>query len=115
MSQTPYQRKAMPALLRSVEHWERLRDGEGEEGEEPSADDCACCQAFRDDDENCGDCPITLRTGAEHCHETPYQDARREYDNHGSGGVDGDIQKEIDFLLGTRRLVQLGIVTPEGK
>lgn len=112
MTRTAYQRKAAPSLLKSAEYWERLRDGEKEPGEEPDGGSCACCTAFHEGgDGSCGDCPIYIRTGKEQCDDTPFREARRVWQD---GNRDAPaIQEEIDFLLGTRRLVLQGKIKPE--
>lgn len=100
---TAYQRKALPALNKSIRHWKRFQAGELEPDEKMNALGCACCQVFVVGG-NCLDCPIALRMGKEGCRSTPFYRARR--------GSPTAIQEEIDFLAETYKCVKEGKVKP---
>ena len=64
-------------VLKSIEHWERLKIGVP--GEEPNASQCPLCQLYFHS--GCVDpvtdepCPIFNHTNERTCEATPYEDA----------------------------------------
>lgn len=65
-----WNKKQIKAMEGSISKWEGVVGGESEGG----IHDCPCCQAFIiDANGNCYGCPVSVTTGAETCHETPYQ------------------------------------------
>jgi hypothetical protein len=56
----------LKALKASIVHWERI--AEGKEGSRASYN-CPLCKLLN---EECGDCPVALKTGKCGCEGTPY-------------------------------------------
>ena len=69
--------KTKQALLESIQHWERLANGESEKGEWTGPDDCSLCKMFaewhRGYELNCEGCPVYEKTGEHGCWNTPHE------------------------------------------
>ena len=70
------------ALIKSIAHWERLRDGTQGPKEGPFSSDCALCtrakEEFREqeeEDDRCEFCPLAEYVGALGCNKTPFNKA----------------------------------------
>ena len=63
------------ALELSIEKWQDIVDGTGEELEDKN---CALCKLYNKKEENeesnCLPCPIYKRTGKKYCQNTPYEE-----------------------------------------
>jgi hypothetical protein len=69
--------KTLAALKGSIEHWERVVEGEdifiGSSG-------CALCGLFRD--AGCAKCPVAEKTGERLCYGSPYDKIDAHRDKH---------------------------------
>ena len=65
------------ALIKSRDHWIEMRDNKNTE-EKPIADHCALCQLFYN--KGCNGCPISGKTGATYCRDSPYELADERFD-----------------------------------
>ncbi len=114
---TPYQKRAIPALVKSVAHWVRLAEGTQRKRESPDAAHCACCIEFAEKS-RCGDCPIQLRSGND-CFLTPYEDANTAFNRRQRGFtyLQSDMDAMRTYIKDTLRMVRDGKITPkaEGK
>lgn len=73
--------ETLEALEESIAHWKRLASGNREPDENVGWLDCSLCVKFMRF-ALCEDCPVSKKTGAILCHNTPYKNAhrtRREY------------------------------------
>lgn len=68
------------ALKESISHWERLASGMQDVGEEPYYSDCALCETFDKNDNNCAGCPVRIATGERDCEGSPYYEAQQEWE-----------------------------------
>ena len=86
----------MSAIDESIAHWERMRDGTGADGEEPTGPNCALCKKHL----WCNGCPVALFTRSTSCSRSPYTAARDAWQNHGldSPEFHAAAQDEVDFL-----------------
>lgn len=106
--------EAETARKESKAHWIRMRDDPGC-GEEPYAFDCALCQLFHFDEDDCMDdewsedkqcagCPVYEKTRKPLCEGTPYVEAEIAWVAYNiKGRIDISAwrkaaQAEIDFL-----------------
>jgi hypothetical protein len=99
-------RETREALELSIEKWERIYDGVGEDH---GSADCPLCEKFlkADIDNLCKGCPVSLKTKRIGCRETPYDlwnFARQEYNTRAAiNPVLKAIAKEmLEFLRGLR-------------
>ena len=70
------------AILKSIEHYKRMRDGTASRYERPSGDYCPLCRLCYDKETNlvhCVRCVIYRKTGLQSCEGTPWRDAARAY------------------------------------
>jgi hypothetical protein len=96
--------KTLKALKASIVHWERI--AEGKEGSQ-ACSNCPLCRLLNED---CGCCPIYLKTGKVACGGTPYCEFGKYADNKydqvwlGLFAVSKDAKdaalKEVKFLKG---------------
>ena len=110
---TSYQRRAIPALVKSIAHWKRLAAGTQKPLEGWCGSSCACCQDFNGP-EGCEDCPVKLRTGQIACRKTPYSWAaeaawHRRYKHH---YIQAHLDREVAYLVETLSLVRSGEIAP---
>ena len=82
------------ALELSIEKWQDIVDGKGEE---LGDDNCALCQVFGHLD--CKDCPVSKKTGDIGCDSTPYMD----YDPDNPKNHIAVAKKEVKFLKSLRK------------
>lgn len=99
------------ALEGSVEKWEKIVAGTGED-EGPS--DCALCKTFLCQEGHCKGCPVALRTGMGGCEGSPYEEWDKHWDeHHWDGTVNPHVtpgcpdcerlaRAELDFLRSLR-------------
>lgn len=57
------------ALLGSIEKWEKIADGTGQD---LGVKNCPLCQLYHDAYQGCRGCPVEHRTGEDFCISTPY-------------------------------------------
>ena len=65
-------KKTLKALKGSIKKWEKIVDGTGRDN---GGDNCPLCLLFimnMDNDKDCPDCPIGIKTGENFCEKTPY-------------------------------------------
>ena len=62
-------RRALNALKKSIEHYERMLAGTPER---IGRDVCALCREFNDWSDPCAGCPVHSATGAKYCDLTPF-------------------------------------------
>ena len=69
------------AILESIEHYKRMRDGTASRYERPSGDLCPLCRLFyaSASEIHCTKCPIRLWTGKPECEDSPWRDAAWAY------------------------------------
>lgn len=75
--------RALRALKKSIKHWTRIAEGNGEPGEGMSCADCALCCLFTPKGgtvPNCTRCPVMQRTGLAYCRATPHGEAMTAYE-----------------------------------
>ena len=94
------------ALEDSIAHWDRMASGNRVNYELPYGEYCALCEKFDDEHQHdgCAWCPVKEKTLQKYCEDTPYYEARDEYNRH---GIDSDefkaaAAKERDFLISLR-------------
>lgn len=97
------------ALVESIAHWVRMRDGGSGMYEGISHDDCACCVRWIANLE-CRGCPIAEFATVEGCKCTPYSVAYWASKNHGLDSPEfrAAAAKEVTFLEGVLRWVREG-------
>ena len=93
-------KETLKALENSIEHWRRMMDGEGRDGECPSAQGCDLCAMFNPNgEEKCEGCPVMEHTGRPICDDTPYYDALNAFNaQHDGDAFLGHAKREYDFL-----------------
>ena len=82
------------ALLGSIEKWQKIVDGTGED---KGSDNCPLCQEFRYR-YRCHGCPVFSQTGQIGCRGTPYDDYESAEDNHDTDGRRAVAKAELAFL-----------------
>ena len=115
MKLTEYQSRAVPALLKSIEHWKRMDAGTHGAGEGPTSECCACCEEFGLGASDCEECPVHLASEMYDCNGTPYTDADSAFSDR-DRGVDYDhdaMGSMVTYLEDTLFLVRSGDVAPE--
>lgn len=66
----------LKALKASIQHWRENRAARTSGAASVSANACALCALFNDDDcKGCVGCPVLARTGRPRCDRTPYHAA----------------------------------------
>lgn len=75
--------RTLAALKDSIAHWERMATGNQGSEEEPTGRFCALCREFFRKNKDCEGCPVSSLTGKEDCEDTPYWDAKDEWDEYG--------------------------------
>jgi len=98
-------KKTLEALRKSIEKWEKIVAGKGED---QGSSNCALCQLFME--RGCRGCPVFFETGITACYDTPYDDwINHQKDEHFYGSkIMGYIikcpeckrlaQEELEFL-----------------
>ena len=93
--------KILTALKGSIDKWQKIIDGKGEDR---GGDDCSLC---RDIEDSCDGCPVKKKTGYSQCHGSPYWDWFNHHLTRHEGYFQRSnrcsickrlAQKELDFL-----------------
>lgn len=124
-----WKQRAIRALKRSIEHWERMRDNPM--SAPPTTSHCGCCHEFLIEgmprglgERRCDTCPVHLISGQHLCGNTPYRKAasflwlaRGRSGRAGLLAGDGRdaVQREIEFLRDVLGCVRQNQIHPEGK
>jgi len=61
------------ALELSIEKWQDIVDGTGENN---GIHNCALCRYYQLDQGGCEECPVAIKTGQNYCQGTPYDELR---------------------------------------
>lgn len=97
------------ALVGSITHWVRMRDGTRKSNEWITSESCMCCREFRCG-RHCEGCPISQFSGTDMCNHTPWQNACDSITVYGidSPEFHAAAAKEVEFLRGVLRWVREG-------
>lgn len=102
--------KALTALKKSIEHWEKIVAGDEEEIHRIGMCACALCEAFhpyyfgvRTDDEieerlDCRGCPVAQKTGKGFCIDTPFEEFENSKWKPGTPEFQLFAERELSFL-----------------
>ena len=71
--------RALQALLLSLDHWIRLRDGKEAKDEDTYGDYCALCKLYHA--RGCRGCPVAKKTNLTLCQGSPWLRARDAWNN----------------------------------
>jgi len=75
----PMPARTLKALKASIKHWEENVAAETVNDASVKWRDCALCRLFYENSV-CSGCPVFARTGSTACEQTPYNEAKVEYD-----------------------------------
>lgn len=105
-------KRTAEALEKSINHWEHNLAAQTPGAASVSGLRCALCFIFaRKQDGHCDGCPVMIRTGAENCDGSPYEQAAialygwsiRPFDLGYRQVWRVAAQKELDFLVSLRK------------
>jgi hypothetical protein len=95
--------KTLKALKGSIDKWENIVSGKGED---EGIDNCPLCKMFKEM-EDCTECPVSINTGKAECCKSPYVEWELHQCRQHSAVAESKVycktckklaQKELDFL-----------------